>query len=163
MPSELFVPPPADALIRGGHKIQAIKAVIDANPGASLRAAKDAVEAYERRLLPGESAAAHDQERRQPDTGGLPEAARQALMAGDRIAAIKIVRAAYGLDLRSALQRVDDHARGRPRATAGGGLAKGRAKPPGGDSVRGGDDNVRIVLIAFAIAVVVVAVGYWVL
>ena len=41
----LFVPPRVDAMLGSHRKIEAIKAVLDANPGASLRAAKAAVDA----------------------------------------------------------------------------------------------------------------------
>ncbi|MBB3344243.1 hypothetical protein [Luteimonas sp. RC10] len=45
----LHVPPPVHDLMRRGRTIEAIKALRDANPGLSLRAAKDTVEALDGR------------------------------------------------------------------------------------------------------------------
>lgn len=113
---ELFVPPRVDALIRSQHKIEAIKAVLDANPGASLRAAKDAVEARTDALLAGPASAGAGSS---PPPGedplelsGLPAAAVEALLRGQVIEAIKLVRLAHGVDLRTAKQRVEAHMRG---------------------------------------------------
>jgi len=118
---ELFVPPRIDALIRGQRKIEAIKAVLDANPGASLRAAKDAVDARAEALLAGAvpSAASASPPREAQELSGLPAAAVEALLRGQVIEAIKFVRMAHGVDLRTAKQRVQAHMRGDSGHDAG--------------------------------------------
>ncbi|WP_428995233.1 hypothetical protein, partial [Lysobacter enzymogenes] len=120
---ELFVPPRIDALIRSQRKIEAVKAVLDANPGASLRAAKDAVEARTDALLAGSTpagsaSASPSPEKEALEISGLPAAAVEALLRGQMIEAIKLVRLAHGVDLRTAKQRVEAHARGDGGAAA---------------------------------------------
>lgn len=215
-----FIPPQVATLLAANRKIEAIKLVLDSNPGLGLRAAKDAVEDFQRN---GSSAAVASSARsaaaKQPSgagqVGDFPQAARQAIAAGNRILAIKIVREAYGLDLRSAMQRVDayseerapdadddDAAAGRNGATANlpaevvalilGG-DRGRAAQlleakygystrdamtgivayelsrrrrgfgaAGGDTVRGGDNNGKMLVIAALIAIAAVAAWYFV-
>ncbi|MBT2748181.1 MULTISPECIES: hypothetical protein [unclassified Lysobacter] len=105
-----FVPAQAATLLKSGNKIQAIKLVLDSNPGIDLRQAKDAVENYERRLAVGAlaaSAVAANAASVQTAKTGFPEAAREAVQRGQTIVAIKIVREAYGLDLRQAKQLVE--------------------------------------------------------
>ncbi|MBW8811648.1 MAG: hypothetical protein JF591_23120, partial [Lysobacter sp.] len=53
-PATPFIPPQVATLLAGNRKIEAIKLVLDSNPGLGLRAAKDAVEEYQRN---GQSAA----------------------------------------------------------------------------------------------------------
>jgi ribosomal protein L7/L12 len=116
----LFVPPRVDAMLGGHRKIEAIKAVLDANPGASLRAAKAAVDARIDALAAGSapsssSSSSADDVR---DVSGLPAAAVEALLRGQVIEAIKLVRLAHGVDLRTAKQRVEAHMRGDAGAAA---------------------------------------------
>ncbi|ALN56346.1 hypothetical protein GLE_0988 [Lysobacter enzymogenes] len=115
----LFVPTRADALIRGQRKVEAIKAVLDANPGASLRAAKDAVEARTDALLAGSAASLSSPAGEARETAGLPAAALEALQRGQIIEAIKLVRLAHDVDLRTAKQRVEAHLRGDVGADVG--------------------------------------------
>ncbi|UZW59746.1 hypothetical protein [Lysobacter enzymogenes] len=115
----LFVPTRADALIRGQRKVEAIKAVLDANPGASLRAAKDAVEARTDALLAGSAASPSSPAGEARETAGLPAGALEALQRGQIIEAIKLVRLAHDVDLRTAKQRVEAHLRGDVGADVG--------------------------------------------
>lgn len=115
----LFVPTRADALIRGQRKVEAIKAVLDANPGASLRAAKDAVEARAEALLAGSAPSSSSPAGETRETAGLPAAALEALQRGRTIEAIKWVRLAHDVDLRTAKQRVEAHLRGDAGAEVG--------------------------------------------
>lgn len=113
-----FIPPQVATLLAGNRKVEAVKLVLDSNPGLGLRAAKDAVEEYQRNgpsAAIGSSArsAAAAQSSGAGQVGDFPHAARQAVAEGNRILAIKIVREAYGLDLRSAMQRVDAYDQGR--------------------------------------------------
>lgn len=110
-PQNPFLPPQVATLLASRRKIEAIKLVIDSNPGLKLRAAKDAVEDFERRMRAGEVAASASPSADAPEDG-LPEAARAAVHAGQTVLAIKIVRDAYGLDLRTAKQRVDGYMQG---------------------------------------------------
>lgn len=110
--SQLFVPQQTDALIRSRRKIEAIREVLDANPGASLKAAKDAVEAREAALQAGASPMAAPAPAVAADAGeGLPPQAVEAVRRGQTIEAIKHVREAYGLDLKTAKERVEAYAR----------------------------------------------------
>lgn len=107
-----FVPPQALALLRSGHKIEAIKRVVDSNPGIGLREAKDAVE---RCLLQAQEAppAAFDADTdvmAAEPARGFPEAARAAIRDGNMIVAIKIVRETYALDLRESKRLVEAYA-----------------------------------------------------
>jgi|GEM_PF-3367467 len=213
-----FIPPQVATLLAANRKIEAIKLVLDSNPGLGLRAAKDAVEAYQRH---GPSAAVASSARdaaAKPSSGAgqvgdFPQAARQAVAAGDRILAIKIVREAYGLDLRSAMQRVDAYSEGHaPDADDGGANSGGAlgglpaevvalilgghreraaqllqamhgysardamtaivayelsrkrrgAGATGGDTVRRGDDNGKMLLIAALVAIAAVAAWYFI-
>lgn len=214
-----FIPPQVATLLAANRKIEAIKLVLDSNPGLGLRAAKDAVEGYQSNRQSAAVAstartAAAAQSSGAGQVGDFPQAARQAIAAGNRILAIKIVREAYGLDLRSAMQRVDayseEHApdadddadAGRASATANlpaevvalilGG-DRGRAAQlleakygystrdamtgivayelsrrrrgfgaAGGDTVRGGDNNGKMLVIAALIAIAAVATWYFV-
>lgn len=214
-----FIPPQVATLLAANRKIEAIKLVLDSNPGLGLRAAKDAVEGYQSNRQSAAVAstartAVAAQSSGAGQVGDFPQAARQAIAAGNRILAIKIVREAYGLDLRSAMQRVDayseEHApdadddadAGRASATANlpaevvalilGG-DRGRAAQlleakygystrdamtgivayelsrrrrgfgaAGGDTVRGGDNNGKMLVIAALIAIAAVATWYFV-
>lgn len=219
-PATPFIPPQVATLLAGNRKIEAIKLVLDSNPGLGLRAAKDAVEEYQRN---GQSAAvaasarsaAAAQSSGAGQVGDFPQAARQAIAEGNRIVAIKIVREAYGLDLRSAMQRVDayDQARESPtdddEAPSGGdgatgnlpaevvalilGGDRGRAAQlleakyaystrdamtsvvayelsrkrrgfvaAGGDTVRSGDNNGKMLVIAALVAIAAVAAWYFI-
>ncbi|QWF18118.1 hypothetical protein [Lysobacter capsici] len=218
-PATPFIPPQVATLLAGNRKIEAIKLVLDSNPGLGLRAAKDAVEEYQRN---GQSAAvaasargAAAQSSGAGQVGDFPLAARQAIAEGNRIVAIKIVREAYGLDLRSAMQRVDayDQARESPtdddEAPSGGdgatgnlpaevvalilGGDRGRAAQlleakyaystrdamtgvvayelsrkrrgfgaAGGDTVRSGDNNGKMLVIAALVAIAAVAAWYFI-
>lgn len=85
-------------LLRAGRKINALKIYREAT-GASLKAAKDAVEALaEGRQAPepsrGFDAAAHN-------------AVREALLAGQKIHAIKLYREATGVGLKEAKEAVE--------------------------------------------------------
>ncbi|MFD0326161.1 MULTISPECIES: hypothetical protein [Lysobacter] len=117
-----FVPPQAATLLKSGDKIQAIKLVLDSNPGIGLRQAKDAVEEYERRLAIGAlaaSAVAANASTSRAPKAGFPEAAREAIERGQTIVAIKIVREAYGLDLRQAKDLVEAYAKKGEAALGG--------------------------------------------
>lgn len=113
----LFVPPRVDAMLRSHRKIEAVKAVLDANPGASLSAAKAAVDARIGALVAGPASSSPAPDGDAQASSGLPAAAVDALRRGQTIEAIKLVRLAQGVDLRTAKQRVDAHVRG----DAGGG------------------------------------------
>ncbi|KRB10251.1 hypothetical protein [Lysobacter sp. Root690] len=124
-PATPFIPPQVATLLAGNRKIEAIKLVLDSNPGLGLRAAKDAVEAYQRNGPSAAVASSAGNAAAKPPSGAgqvgdFPQAARQAIAAGDRILAIKIVREAYGLDLRSAMQRVDAYSEGHAPDVADG-------------------------------------------
>ncbi|WP_052756085.1 hypothetical protein [Lysobacter capsici] len=112
-----FIPPQVATLLAANRKIEAIKLVLDSNPGLGLRAAKDAVEGYQSNrqsaaVASSARTAVAAQSSGAGQVGDFPQAARQAIAAGNRILAIKIVREAYGLDLRSAMQRVDAYSEG---------------------------------------------------
>lgn len=217
-----FIPPQVATLLAANRKIEAIKLVLDSNPGLGLRAAKDAVEGYQSNrqsaaIASSARTAAAAQSSGAGQVGDFPHAARQAIAEGNRILAIKIVREAYGLDLRSAMQRVDayseglaadadddddDAAAGRNGVTANlpaeavalilGG-DRGRAAQlleakygystrdamtgivayelsrrrrgfgaAGGDTVRGGDNNGKMLVIAALIAIAAVAAWYFI-
>ncbi|ATE70733.1 hypothetical protein [Lysobacter capsici] len=214
-----FIPPQVATLLAANRKIEAIKLVLDSNPGLGLRAAKDAVEGYQSNRQSAAVAstartAAAAQSSGAGQVGDFPQAARQAIAAGNRILAIKIVREAYGLDLRSAMQRVDAYSEGlAPDADddADAGHASATANLPaevvalilggdrgraaqlleakygystrdamtgivayelsrrrrgfgaaGGDTVRGGDNNGKMLVIAALIAIAAVAAWYFV-
>jgi ribosomal protein L7/L12 len=214
-----FIPPQVATVLAANRKIEAIKLVLDSNPGLGLRAAKDAVEGYQSNrqsaaVASSARSAAAKQSSGAGQVGDFPQAARQAIAAGNRILAIKIVREAYGLDLCSAMQRVDAYSEGlapdadddadagRVSATANlpaevvalilGG-DRGRAAQlleakygystrdamtgivayelsrrrrgfgaAGGDTVRGGDNNGKMLVIAALIAIAAVAAWYFV-
>jgi len=108
-----FMPAQVAALVRGNRKIEAIKLVIDSNPGLGLRDAKNAVEAYEQRLSQGlpEADAAYVAAAPGPAApAGFPDGARVAIRSGQKLVAIKIVREAYGLRLREAKDLVEAYA-----------------------------------------------------
>lgn len=105
-----FVPPQVATLLKSGNKIQAIKLLIDSNPGLGLRDAKEAVENHERLLHSGAPAgpvAATAFASAPVASGGFPAAARTAISNGQTIVAIKIVREAYGLGLSEAKDLVE--------------------------------------------------------
>ncbi|MGO1071907.1 ribosomal protein L7/L12 [Lysobacter sp. CA199] len=103
-----FVPPQVATLLKSDRKIQAIKLVLDSNPGLDLRQARDAVEAYERQsTASGSTTAAASSAAGPAANAGFPEAARIAIQRGQTIVAIKIVREAYGLGLREAKDLVE--------------------------------------------------------
>lgn len=114
----LFVPPRIDAMLRSHRKVEAVKAVLDANPGASLRAAKAAVDARIGALTAGSRPSSASQAEVGVEISGMPAAAVEALLRGQMIEAIKLVRLAHGVDLRTAKQRVEAHARGDHDASA---------------------------------------------
>lgn len=120
-----FMPPQVATLVRGNRKIEAIKLVIDSNPGLGLRDAKNAVEAYALRLSQGSPAEAEAgaaggaDASHPPPPAGFPDAARAAIRSGQKLVAIKIVREAYGLGLRDAKDLVEDYAERGEAALAG--------------------------------------------
>jgi ribosomal protein L7/L12 len=117
MPADTEATPdgfPAQAVLalRRGDKIKAIKLLLDANPGLGLREAKDRVERYEHR--PAEATHARPMPAGAEATpDGFPAQAERALRSGNKIEAVKIVRALYKLDLHEALARVDAHLQGQ--------------------------------------------------
>lgn len=216
-PATPFIPPQVATLLAANRKIEAIKLVLDSNPGLGLRAAKDAVEDFQQ----GRRSAAVASTARTAATpssgagqvGDFPQAARQAIAEGNRVLAIKIVREAFGLDLRSAMQRVDAYDRGREAddddAASGRDGATGNlpaevvalilgghrerasqllqamhgytardamtaivayelsrkprgAGATGGDTVRSGDDNGKLLVIAALVAIAAVAAWYFI-
>lgn len=138
-PHTPFLPPQVAALLASNRKVEAVKLVIDSNPGLKLRAAKDAVEEFARRMRAGEVAAPSPSPSRSGDASenGLPEAARTAARAGQKVLAVKIVRDAYGLDLRTAKQRVDAYMQG--------GVS---GDDEDGDAIGDGDDELPAQVVA---------------
>jgi ribosomal protein L7/L12/streptogramin lyase len=107
-------------LVRGGNKIQAIKLYRELT-GTSLADAKDAVERLER----GEPLALQQTSfgLAGPVTGGDQHAAaidevKRLLREGNKIAAIKVFREAFGVGLKEAKDAVEDIETGRPIAFA---------------------------------------------
>ncbi|MGJ7901167.1 hypothetical protein [Lysobacter sp. 1R34A] len=112
-----FIPPQAATLLRAGRKIEAIKLVLDANPGLGLRQAKDAVEHYQRQPSESEHAHSASSEATPPPSGGLPAQAELALRRGNKIEAIKrVLDANPGLGLRQAKEAVERYERQSPNA-----------------------------------------------
>lgn len=117
-----FLPPQVATLLKANRKIEAIKLVIDSNPGLGLRDAKEAVEAYQQQLWSGQapvSAAPARVAQASSSVGRFPEAAREALRQGQTVTAIKIVREAYGLGLGEAKRLVESYAQIGDAALAG--------------------------------------------
>lgn len=117
-----FLPPQVTALLRSQRKIEAIKLVLDSNPGLGLRDAKNAVEAYEQRLRQGLPEADAVDVAAAPGPAapaGFPDGARVAIRSGQKLIAIKIVREAYGLGLREAKDLVEAYAERGDAALAG--------------------------------------------
>lgn len=157
-PPNPLLSPQIDALIRDGHKIEAIKLAIFHNPGLGLREAKNAVEARERVLLAGAAPAeaAAQTTASGASRAGLPPDAIEALNRGRTVEAIKRVRLATGVDLRTAKRWVDAYSSGaRGDAVRGGTLG---ARHVDSTVVRG-DSSGKPVL--WALAVVVVAAAVW--
>lgn len=108
MSREIHFPAAALAAVAQGNRIEAIKRLRDANEGLDLRGAMEAINAYAARerdfsitdSSPLASNASDEQ---------LPAEAVAALSRGQVIAAIKIVRHAYGLGLKEAKDRVDGY------------------------------------------------------
>lgn len=124
-----FIPPQAATLLRADRKIEAIKLVLDANPGLGLRDAKNAVEHYQRQPAEGGQIHAAPDEAPSPPEG-FPAQAELALRSGNKIEAVKIVRAVHRLDLRDALAVVDAHLRGQHADASTTGVGAGRADLP---------------------------------
>lgn len=211
-PATPFIPPQVATLLAAHRKIEAIKLVLDSNPGLGLRAAKDAMEAYERQ--PSSAAMTSTASASAPSavhapSAGFPQAAREALRQGQKITAIKIVREVYGLGLRDAKDLVEAYAERGEAALAGiapaaatgdlpadaialilGGhrerasqllqashgysardamtaiVACERSRKPrgfgatGGDTVRSGDNNGKMLVVAALVAIVAVVAWY---
>ncbi|MGO1000085.1 hypothetical protein [Lysobacter sp. CA196] len=124
-----IMPAQVSSLLRANRKIEAIKLVLDANPGLRLREAKDAVERYERQHPRGAGAQMAEAAPAAPP-GGFPAQAELALRSGNKIEAVKIVRAVYRLGLREALARVDAHLLGQHADASITGAGAGRSDLP---------------------------------
>ncbi|ALN79527.1 hypothetical protein [Lysobacter antibioticus] len=122
-------PAQAEQALRSGNKIKAIKLVLDANPGLGLREAKDMVERYEGQRAHATHAPPMPAEA-EATPHGFPAQAELALRSGNKIEAVKIVRALYKLDLHEALARVDAHLLGQHTDASTTGVGAGRADLP---------------------------------
>lgn len=94
-----------------GNRIEAIKLVREANAGVDLRGAMEAVDAR----VSGKQSFPVDAVQSKPGIGngnGLPPEALAALVNGQLIEAIKIVRERTGLGLREAKDLVESHRAG---------------------------------------------------
>ncbi|MGH8082906.1 MAG: hypothetical protein ACREP7_20170 [Lysobacter sp.] len=168
----VFLPPQIAALLRADRKIEAIKRVLDSNPGMDLRTAKDAVEAFARKIPAGsavEQAVEAFFSSAPASKTGFPEAAKVALQHGQMIVAIKIVREAYGLDLRAAKNLVEAYAKNGEAAltglnpSAGSNVARQHRSAIGdsGRTVAPGDsNNGGVWLAALLVTAGVAAVWY---
>lgn len=126
-----IMPAQVTSLLRANRKIEAIKLVLDANPGLRLREAKEAVERYERQHPKGADArSAPSEAAPAPPPEGFPAQAELALRSGNKIDAVKIVRMVYGLGLREALARVDTHLLGQHADASTTGVGAGRSDLP---------------------------------
>lgn len=124
-----IMPAQVTSLLRANRKIEAIKLMLDANPGLRLREAKDAVERYERQHPQGAGAPLAEAAPAPPPEG-FPAQAELALRSGNKIDAVKIVRMVYGLGLREALARVDAHLLGQHADASTTGVGAGRTDLP---------------------------------
>lgn len=108
-----IIPEEVLAAVREGHHIEAIRLLREAT-GFGLKQAKDAIEALARGETPNLSAAPDIYEDdmtppARPWNGGMemPESARQAIMQGQRIEAVRLLREATGIGLADAVHAVD--------------------------------------------------------
>ncbi|MEH6420915.1 ribosomal protein L7/L12 [Pseudomonas sp. CGJS7] len=177
MPNEKtpFFPPQIATLLKSDNKIQAIKLLIDSNPGMGLREAKDAVEDYERRMRAGDlpvsavpaAGWSEPAEAGSPQSLGLPEAARVAIQRGELIVAIKIVREVHGLGLREAKDLVEAYAERGEAALVGvvapaSVSAKRGAVGDSGRTVAAGDRSGGLWAAVLLGAIVLAAVWYFI-
>jgi ribosomal protein L7/L12 len=105
MPKDVM-PPKVAALLAGGNRIEAIKE-LRGMTGLGLKEAKDWIDSYERGAAPALPEATAPGGGNVKTSVTLSREAVEALKAGNKIEAIKIVREATGLGLAEAKQLVD--------------------------------------------------------
>lgn len=162
------------ALVKGGNKIEAIKVYREIT-GSSLLDAKNAVERLERgepltiqQTSVSGTASVIDGDQRSAAVGEV----KRLLREGNKIAAIKVFREAFGVGLKEAKDAVEDIETGRPIAftqTATGPqlirpeeiVAQVRAGLPAKKTVKGcGIGALLVVLGVFAVLIVVGFLAY---
>lgn len=131
------MPPDVLASLEAGQTINAIKQ-LRATTGLGLKEAKDLIDAHQRGeavQLPARAAA--------PTMGTqVPESVRQALVAGNKIEAIRLLRGHEGLSLKDAQDRVDAMEQPAP----GTGLAPG--EQPRGSGLLGWTIAATVLAVA---------------
>lgn len=143
MPSTGFLlPPDVQALLDAGRTIDAIKQ-LRVVQGLGLKEAKDLIDAHQQ----GHHAAppAHSTGFASDASSHVPDSVRQALAAGNKIEAIRLLRAHAGIGLREAKDRVDALA-----ASTGSGNPHGLSP---GEQPRGGSQGVVWIVAALVVAV----------
>lgn len=143
MPSTGFLlPPDVQALLDAGRTIDAIKQ-LRVVQGLGLKEAKDLIDAHQH----GHHAAppAHSTGFASDASSHAPDSVRQALAAGNKIEAIRLLRAHAGIGLKEAKDRVDALA-----ASTGSGNPHGLSP---GEQPRGGSQGVVWIVAALVVAV----------
>ena len=140
---------PAEAIeaLRRGNTIQAIK-LLRAATGLGLKESKDAVDAYLRGAGPASAGATTPADTAHAWNGTLPDDVREALRRGNKLEAIKRLRAHTGMGLKEAKDAVEASPTGAVGVELGMGDGMGRFTV--GESSRSGRALVWLIALILA-------------